>query len=633
MPRENNNPAIPAQIRLPLNVGVSALWNLSRAALALLPGCYVLLSFYLILFGLHDGSMFWYGVYAYGAFFAVHSGWDAIKQVLREWPSDAVLTEEGIRIERDPLPLFVRFLKTDYRPNLFFTWVGLQGDTLQIENHQRERFTLWRLLLSGFTMPLSWVMAMFGAEKAMNRLIDWGFRNVPYTETSLYLCKKESGKKDPVRILLARGENPLDNESVLALADTLKNRIARESAGGRAEQAERQKRTFLNANTAIDRLTCPHCGSANPPDEAERTQCLYCHQEIPVPAEMRERLRAVRETMQHDGHSEDLLAALMRQGKSRWASLRLKLGGAALLILVPLLYLGYEWFDRRSMVNIILVLIFGFFFVTTYACVFFITRASLVNRRALRLITLGFAAVPPANVESPHLCRGCGAPLRPEKGRLVVTCLYCSTQNILGLDFRPELKPSEEQEKSLASAFSDRRRERVKWALASLGCIPLLLVSVLMGYYLWWWANSAIGELAACVNDNADYCFKLADRFAQGDGAAKSAQNAALYRLEGIRILEKRCGRKNPTACTNAGYHYFRETSFHKEAFRLYKRGCDYKEPQSCKNLGTMYQFGQSVKTDLAQTRLYFEKACKYGMADACKRLQELAGSAKEFTR
>lgn len=611
-------------VRLPLNVGVSALWNLNRAALALLPGCYIIAGLYLVLLGFREGSLFWYFSYAFAGLFAVMAGWQSAKQVFAQWPSDAVITDSGLIIERDPLPFFLRFINRDYRPRLHFSWHELQHWQLKLEEHKVERYTLWRLLFSGITVPLGLLLAMFGGDKILDRIFNLSFSSIKYTETTLYLEHTGKTAVNPQNILLARGENALDTESVHALHDTLKNRMHAHSDTGRAQTAARLKRNFLNADTTIERLICPRCGSANPPEEREATSCLYCRESLPVPAELRAKLSAIRETTENDTKSETMLRSLLRQGKSHHASLLLKLGGLTLLVMVPLIYLGYEWFDKRSMANIILMLIFALFFATTYCLVFFVTRASLVNRRALRLITLGFAAIPPADGNSPHLCRGCGAALRPPSGGIVTNCLYCSTQNILGLDFRPEVQPSAEQQHTLAKAFASRRRERIKWILCSLLCIPMLLVSLIMGFYIWWWANSPIGEVAACANENPEYCFRLADRFLTGDGVPMSIQDSVQHRFDGLKILEKRCGRKNPVACTDAGYQYFTHTHLKSDAKYLYERGCRYREATSCNNLGIMFQFGQNVQQNLKSAAGYFKLACDYGLSDGCERGKKL---------
>jgi len=615
------------QIRLPLNVGVSALWNLSRAALAFLPGCYIIASLYLAMLGFRAGNPFWYAAYAYGGLFAAMAGWQAVKQVFVEWPSDAIMTESGLIIERDPLPFLFRFLNRSYQPRLHFGWHELQEWKLSLETRKQERYSLWRLLFSGITVPLSLLLAIFGGDKILDRILGASFKSRSYAETTLYLVGNEHKNAQGQKIMLARGENELDTESVHALYDTLKNRALSYTTEGQVQTEERLKRIFLHADTTIERLICPHCGSANPPDEAQQTTCLYCKELIPVPAELRAKIKAIREATEHDSKSEALLNKLLRQGKSYWASLRLKIGGLSLLLSVPLLFLGYEWFDKRSMANIILMLIFALFFATTYCLFFFITRTTLVNRRALRLITLGFAAIPPADDKSPHLCRGCGAALRPRAGSMVVKCVYCSTQNILGLDFRPELQSSTEQERTLTDAFAGRRRERIRWTLLSLLCLPMLLISLVMGYYIWWWANSPIGEVAACVNENPDYCIKLADRFKSGDGVVKDIKNSVEYRFQGMRILEKRCSPKDPVACTNAGYQYFTYTHLKSDAESLYERGCRYNEPRSCNNLGIMYQFGQNVKQDIQTATSYFKRACDYGLSEGCDRLKKISAN------
>ena len=65
-------------------------------------------------------------------------------------------------------------------------------------------------------------------------------------------------------------------------------------------------------------------------------------------------------------------------------------------------------------------------------------RRLLANRRALRLLTLGFAAVAPARPGDPLECRRCGGPLRDPGHAALTRCVYCEAPNVMAADLRFE---------------------------------------------------------------------------------------------------------------------------------------------------------------------------------------------------
>jgi hypothetical protein len=114
----------------------------------------------------------------------------------------------------------------------------------------------------------------------------------------------------------------------------------------------------------------------------------------------------------------------------------------------------------------------------TILALFFILRAQLVDRQALKLLTLNFGASEPDKPGDPYRCRGCKAPLPDAQDKIVVRCAYCSADNILGLDLRRDAAPATEEAKGLEDAVAQRSRERWLWRFLTGFAGLLLLVGV-----------------------------------------------------------------------------------------------------------------------------------------------------------
>ena len=58
----------------------------------------------------------------------------------------------------------------------------------------------------------------------------------------------------------------------------------------------------------------------------------------------------------------------------------------------------------------------------------------IADRLALRELVLGFAARPPAAEGHPYGCRRCGGPLPVAGDKVVIGCIFCQAENVVGLD-------------------------------------------------------------------------------------------------------------------------------------------------------------------------------------------------------
>ena len=110
------------------------------------------------------------------------------------------------------------------------------------------------------------------------------------------------------------------------------------------------------------------------------------------------------------------------------------------------------------------------------AGLYYLVRGQLSDRQALRLLTIGFAARAPTTAGGAHHCRKCNGPLVPPEGSVLVHCVYCGAENVLGFDARGEAKQSEKQVESLDDALERRDAERARWRFS--GFIALFVLGV-----------------------------------------------------------------------------------------------------------------------------------------------------------
>jgi hypothetical protein len=106
-------------------------------------------------------------------------------------------------------------------------------------------------------------------------------------------------------------------------------------------------------------------------------------------------------------------------------------------------------------------------------------RAQIAARAAVRVVATRFAAIAPTEPGEPSSCRNCGGPLPlvPSE-QLVVLCLYCQSENVLGTNLVVAARHEEGQARDLAAELSARLAERRKYRLIALLSLILLALSV-----------------------------------------------------------------------------------------------------------------------------------------------------------
>lgn len=241
-------------------------------------------------------------------------------------------------------------------------------------------------------------------------------------------------------------------------------------------------------------LRCPSCGAPAVPTDQASMPCGFCGADIAIPESLRQRQRAAAELQATEGSRARIVRRLLDQpGADRAARLvvwgrRIMVWCQPLALTALVVFLFHQIPDApySEGARVLRVepsddAVFGYdlalFALTVTAIVAVVWSALgayLANRRALRLLCENFGAVPPAGDKAPATCRECGAPLPDHDGALLVRCVYCSAENVLGIDPRPAALRRKSEKVDLDAALRHRRRARLRlWVT-----VPLCLVVV-----------------------------------------------------------------------------------------------------------------------------------------------------------
>ncbi len=189
-------------------------------------------------------------------------------------------------------------------------------------------------------------------------------------------------------------------------------------------------------------------------------------------------MRAARDFSGARAVTERLIEGLLKQpGADRVNKLLLGFG-IPMMLVWPTAFAVGAWRGVLREIDPVDFLWLGLFPMATILALFFILRAQLVDRQALKLLTLNFGAKEPAKAGDPYMCRLCSAPLPDAAGKVVVRCAYCSADNVLGLDLRREAAQGVEEAQGLEGAIAQRSKERLLWRFLTGVAAILLLVGV-----------------------------------------------------------------------------------------------------------------------------------------------------------
>ncbi len=419
-------------IRLPLQIGTTSLWGMTRAALLLVPG--VLLTPFGLIGGVgvlwaSDGGEVALGIAAVLIGTPLMLVWIALLQLggmLRARPSDAVLDEAGLRVEGGK------------HGGITLAWTQLDPQRCSLRDVTNKELTLGD---------------MYKSEQES-------------TGTAMtHLVVEREGQP---ALVLAEAEAPEERESLAALYTSIQVGAWRGEVG--EEDVTREV------------VRCAACGAAVVPGQEERVKCHRCGEPVEMPAEVRQRVRVADEGRSARGAAAGLVTRLIDQPGATRTNLLFVLGGAAMLLAWPASLAIGIWDYTREDLDAARVLSLLVFPLAMIPGLYALLRVQLVDRFALRLLTLDLGAREPKRTGDPYGCHACGGPLVVRQDEVVVRCVYCDADNVLGLDLRARTGHAREAAKSLDAALAWRTRERRYWRWR-LG--PALALTLLGALLLW----------------------------------------------------------------------------------------------------------------------------------------------------
>lgn len=173
------------------------------------------------------------------------------------------------------------------------------------------------------------------------------------------------------------------------------------------------------ARTAI--LTCDACGAQLRPVDDGRP-CPYCAAAVTVPAELRARIAETRRALTLRSETDALVERLLALPSARRTNVLVLAASLWMLVAVPFAVFSFDSEPNRAAVAAgLCVLAFLFLY------------ARIIDRFALRVVLVAFAATAPLRAGDPERCRRCDGPL-PDETRAICRCVYCGADNVLGID-------------------------------------------------------------------------------------------------------------------------------------------------------------------------------------------------------
>jgi len=485
------------RIRLPLQVGTSALGHAAAGALTIVPGAWAAFALmYRLRAGAAPGALLFLG--PLGAYVAVYG----LLELRRAWgtrASDLTLDLEGFAVEGGR------------HDGLRLRWSEIDPERSRAETQTEVRLTLGKIVGDVLFLVLGLILSD-NLELAPEE-------RVPLRR--LFVVTRDGREH-----LLAEAVHPAEQASVDALVGTIR---ARSKPAG----AER-------APTPPNVLACVHCGAALTPVDSETVGCGYCGAHNAVPAELRARIRAVIEVAASKQGLARALGELLDQPGAGAATTALVLAilasvvtwAAATFVLVLANLADLDAFDTT------LMLLSGI----ALSGVFFLwARAGLARRRALHLVTAAYGAKPPRDARGGWTCRQCGGAL-PASTHLVQGCAYCGVDNVLGVDLRTEASAGRKERASIEQVLAGARTERGRFAVLAIGGAVVATIAGGLGNVQLESAKKMRQLRAACTKEDAIACRKLGVAYDHGIDTGKDPAKAC-------GVFEKACDLEDAESC------------------------------------------------------------------------------------
>lgn len=444
------NAGSPPLARLPLQIGTTATWSAARSALALFPGLAILGGAIAIPISANvvDGGTIFAALLVAlpGGLLTVFAVMHLVSAI-KTRASDLLLFPEGLQVDGGRLH------------GQRIAWKELQPPYAEIEDTTVKRLTLWRIFL--FLLSL------------MNKR-----SRVIYSPVAPVRIWRLHVHRGGQRTLIAESEREIESDSMDAAKDSV------------VAVVEGQRYVEQAPTVPAQILSCGSCGGPAVPDDAPSVTCVYCHQQVPMPQQLRAQAAGSKAMAQSRTTTTNMIAKLRDQPRAAHTNFWLLIFSIFMFGAWPI-----GW-------GIIAVRILGdgfqaqdlFFLMLPLAAVlggFFMARGRLADRGALQLLTLGFGALAPRKEGEPSRCRRCQGPL-PGAGIGGVThCAYCSAENIVGMDLRPSLDPARTEQVNFDDALKKRAKEKLLWTI-----LTVVAVVTLIG-----WIGGTIYYVATMVED------------------------------------------------------------------------------------------------------------------------------------
>ena len=431
-------------VRLPLQIGTSSLWSLARGAGTLLPGLALVIGAIplLAVAGIHVAAV----AAVVGTLLVYFAGMHLFIAA-RARPSDVILGGDGLHIEGG-----VHHGRT-------LLWAQIDPDRTTLTVEKERRYTLVRILGNGFAVLMMLLV---------RRRVFWIER------AQLDIARLRVGLRDGSTLLLAEAERPIEKESLEALHDAVRSSGWHAPPGAPRAKRPGGRHTVMGLSV----LFCPRCGAVAIPDDREAVPCRYCNAAVPIPPATRERVGAGQRVRAGRSTSDRLVGKLLQQPGAGPTGNKLLAAAIVMMLAWPVSFVlgGLEIAtDLHDTVSLLSLLVFP---ISMIVGLFFLLRASLADRFALRLLTLDFGAQHPQREGEPYTCRRCDAPLPDEPGSVVVGCRYCGAENILGLDLRRDAVKATREATSLEDALARRAQERRLWGALTVAAVALVGLGV-----------------------------------------------------------------------------------------------------------------------------------------------------------
>jgi LSD1 subclass zinc finger protein len=236
-------------------------------------------------------------------------------------------------------------------------------------------------------------------------------------------------------------------------------------------------------------LRCAGCGVPLSPSAAASVRCALCGAETRTPADLARKVADAERLRGQRRRDEALCRALTAQPGPAMANLVAFAGGLLAMALAAVAtflsaVLAFPWDNADGPLPFRGL---GFFGAGCALGLAAFVRGRLARRTALRVLTLGFSALPPSSgggTQLPARCRNCGAPLPDAvRDQVLLQCAYCDAENLAaqGLEFDAAVVARfSAGEPSLAKALARTRRQR--WLTRSYAVLGAIFVA--LGSYM-----------------------------------------------------------------------------------------------------------------------------------------------------